>query len=414
MNLKEDIQLDVAEVGEKILGRWAEIRRHTRSVIEDKELFTPEGASMEKHREWALKSLRTLVKENATQYGFPEELGGQRNPGGSLSSFEELILGDASLQIKFGVQLGLFGSAILNLGTDYHHKTFLPGVTRLDTPGCFAMTETGHGSDVASIGTTATYDPATQEFVVHTPDRHSYKDYIGNAALHGEAAVVFAQLYTEGENQGVHAFYVPLRKRGKLLPGVGAEDDGLKGGLNGIDNGRLYFNQVRIPRANLLNRYADVEPDGTYTSSIENKGRRFFTQLGALVQGRVSLTGAVTNAQKLALDIAVRYSLARKQFHGSDGEETTLLDYGRHQRRLIPLIARTYAQIFTHQEMLNQYHAVFTGENDTDESRSDLETVSAAAKALSSWYSLNTVQECREACGGTGLHGGAQAHRPQG
>lgn len=403
MNLEEDIQLDVAEVGEKILGRWAEIRRHTRSVIEEKELFTPAGASMEKHREWALKSLRTLVKENATQYGFPVELGGQRNPGGSLSSFEELILGDASLQIKFGVQWGLFGSAILNLGTDYHHKTFLPGVTRLDTPGCFAMTETGHGSDVASIGTTATYDPATQEFVVNTPDRHSYKDYIGNAALHGEAAVVFAQLYTEGENQGVHAFYVPLRKRGKLLPGVGAEDDGLKGGLNGIDNGRLYFNQVRIPRANLLNRYADVEPDGTYTSSIENKGRRFFTQLGALVQGRVSLTGAVTNAQKLALDIAVRYSLARKQFHGSDGEETTLLDYGRHQRRLIPLIARTYAQIFTHQEMLNQYHAVFTGENDTDESRSDLETVSAAAKALSSWYSLNTVQECREACGGQGF-----------
>ncbi len=403
MNLEEDIQLDVAEVGEKILGRWAEVRRHTRSVIEDKELFTPAGASMEKHREWALKSLRTLVKENATQYGFPVELGGQRNPGGSLSSFEELILGDASLQIKFGVQWGLFGSAILNLGTDYHHKTFLPGVTRLDTPGCFAMTETGHGSDVASIGTTATYDPATQEFVVHTPDRHSYKDYIGNAALHGEAAVVFAQLYTEGENQGVHAFYVPLRKRGKLLPGVGAEDDGLKGGLNGIDNGRLYFNQVRIPRANLLNRYADVEPDGTYTSSIENKGRRFFTQLGALVQGRVSLTGAVTNAQKLALDIAVRYSLARKQFHGSDGEETTLLDYGRHQRRLIPLIARTYAQIFTHQEMLNQYHAVFTGQNDTDESRSDLETVSAAAKALSSWYSLNTVQECREACGGQGF-----------
>ena len=403
MNLEEDIQLDVAEVGEKILGRWAEIRRHTRSVIEEKELFTPAGASMEKHREWGLKSLRTLVKENATQYGFPVELGGQRNPGGSLSSFEELILGDASLQIKFGVQWGLFGSAILNLGTDYHHKTFLPGVTRLDTPGCFAMTETGHGSDVASIGTTATYDPATQEFVVNTPDRHSYKDYIGNAALHGEAAVVFAQLYTEGENQGVHAFYVPLRKRGKLLPGVGAEDDGLKGGLNGIDNGRLYFNRVRIPRANLLNRYADVEPDGTYTSSIENKGRRFFTQLGALVQGRVSLTGAVTNAQKLALDIAVRYSLARKQFHGSDGEETTLLDYGRHQRRLIPLIALTYAQIFTHQEMLNQYHAVFTGENDTDESRSDLETVSAAAKALSSWYSLNTVQECREACGGQGF-----------
>ena len=403
MTINEDIQLDVEVVGERILGRWAEIRRHTRKVIAEKELFKPEGAPMDKHREWVLKSLKTLVKENATQYGFPAELGGQRNPGGSLSSFEELVFGDPSLQIKFGVQWGLFGSAILYLGTDYHHKTFLPGAANLDTPGVFAMTETGHGSDVASIGTTATYDPQTEEFVIHTPDRHSYKDYLGNAALHGEAAVVFAQLYTGGEHHGVHAFYVPIRKRGKLLPGVGSEDDGLKGGLNGIDNGRLFFNQVRIPRANLLNRYADVAPDGTYSSEIEAPGRRFFTQLGALVQGRVSLTGGVTNAQKLALDIAVRYGLARKQFPGPDGEEVTLMDYGRHQRRLIPLIARTYAQIFTHQEMLDQFHAVFTGQNDNEETRSDLETVSAAAKALSTWYALETIQECREACGGQGF-----------
>ena len=400
---EQNLRLDVSEVGERILGRWAHIRRHTRQVIIDKELFKPEGAPMDKHREWVFAALKTLVKENATQYGFPEELGGQRNPGGSLSSFEELVFGDASLQIKFGVQWGLFGSAILYLGTDYHHKTFLPGATTLETPGVFAMTETGHGSDVASIGTTATYDPETEEFVIHTPDRHSYKDYLGNAALHGEAAVVFAQLHTQGEQHGVHAFFVPIRRKGKLLPGVGSQDDGLKGGLNGIDNGRLFFNQVRIPRENLLNRYAEVAKDGTYSSSIESPGRRFFTQLGALVQGRVSLTGAVTNAQKLALDIAVRYSLARKQFPGVDGKETTIMDYGRHQRRLIPLIARTYAQVFTHQELLNQFHSVFTGENDTEETRSDLETVSAASKALSTWYALDTIQQCREACGGQGF-----------
>lgn len=400
---ENDLRLDVSEVGERILGRWADIRRHTRKVIIEQELFKPEGAPMDKHREWVLKALKTLVRENATQYGFPQELGGQRNPAGSLSSFEELVFGDASLQIKFGVQWGLFGSAILYLGTDYHHKTFLPGATSLETPGVFAMTETGHGSDVASIGTTATYDSATEEFVINTPDRHSYKDYLGNAALHGEAAVVFAQLYTNGEHHGVHAFFVPIRKNGKLLAGVGSEDDGLKGGLNGIDNGRLFFNQVRIPRENLLNRYADVSKDGTYSSSIESPGRRFFTQLGALVQGRVSLTGAVTNAQKLALDIAIRYSLARKQFPGVDGKETTIMDYGRHQRRLIPLIARTYAQIFTHQELLNQFHSVFTGENDTEETRSDLETVSAASKALSTWYALDTIQQCREACGGQGF-----------
>jgi acyl-CoA oxidase len=214
---------------------------------------------------------------------------------------------------------------------------------------------------------------------------------------------VFAQLYTNGENHGVHAFFVPIRRKGKLLPGVGSEDDGLKGGLNGIDNGRLFFNEVRIPRVNLLNRYADVAADGTYSSSIEAPGRRFFTQLGALVQGRVSLTGAVTNAQKLALDIAIRYAEERKQFPGPDGQERTLMDYGRHQRRLLPLIARTYAQIFAHQELLDAFHEVFAGIKDTEETRADLETIAAAGKSLSTWYALDTIQECREACGGQGF-----------
>lgn len=403
MNFNEDVQLDVAEIGELVLGRWADVRRHTRSVIQEHELYKVEGLPMDKHREQVLKQLKTLVKAGATQYGFPVELGGRSDPGASLASFEELVFADPSLQIKFGVQWGLFGSAVLYLGTEYHHKNFLPAAVNLDTPGVFAMTETGHGSDVASIGTTATYDPETQEFIIHTPNRHSYKDYLGNAALHGEAAVVFAQLYTQGEHHGVHAFFVPIRRKGKLLPGVGSEDDGLKGGLNGIDNGRLFFNQVRIPRANILNRYADVELDGTYKSSIESPGRRFFTQLGALVQGRVSLTGAVTNAQKLALDIAVRYGEQRKQFAGPDGKERTLMDYGRHQRRLLPLIARTYAQIFTHHELLDQFHAVFSGQNDTEESRQDLETVAAAGKALSTWHALDTIQQAREACGGQGF-----------
>ena len=397
-------QVDVDLVGEMLLGKWKDIRLAVRRICEKPEMWQIPGLSHHEHRERVYGQLKTLVNEGATSFGFPKVVGGNADPGGSLTVFEELVLADPSLQIKYGVQWGLFGAAILYLGTDSHHKELLPTVINLETPGCFAMTETGHGSDVANIGTTATYDEEKQEFVIHTPNRHAWKDYIGNAALHGKAAVVFAQLITKGENHGVHAFYVPLRDdQGNFLPGVGGDDDGIKGGLNGIDNGRLHFTNVRIPRTWLLNRYGDVDEAGNYTSSIESKGRRFFTMLGTLVQGRVSITGGVTNAQKVALTIAIRYANERRQFPSHDGQEHILMDYGRHQRRLLPALARTYAQAFAHLELLEQFDEVFSGRNDTESTRADLETVAAASKALSTWNALEIIQTCREACGGQGF-----------
>lgn len=159
----------------------------------------------------------------------------------------------------------------MHLGTEEHHAKWLPGAMNLDVPGAFAMTEIGHGSDVAAVATTATYDPETEEFVIHTPFAAAWKEFLGNAALHGTAATVFAQLITNGVNHGVHCFYVPIRNEdGSFVEGVGGEDDGLKGGLNGIDNGRLHFTNVRIPRTNLLNRYGDVAADGSYSSPISS------------------------------------------------------------------------------------------------------------------------------------------------
>ena len=129
--------------------------------------------------------LQYLVDNQAVHRAFPAALGGEDDHGGNIAGFEELVIADPSLQIKAGVQWGLFGSAVMHLGTEEHHRKWLPGIMNLDIPGCFAMTETGHGSDVASIATTATYDAATQEFVIHTPFRAAWKDYIGNAAIDG-------------------------------------------------------------------------------------------------------------------------------------------------------------------------------------------------------------------------------------
>jgi acyl-CoA oxidase len=199
---------------------------------------------------------------------------------------------------------------------------------------------------------------------------------------------------------------VPLRDAAtnEFLPGIGGEDDGLKGGLNGIDNGRLHFDQVRIPRANLLNRYGDVAEDGTYSSPIQSPGRRFFTMLGTLVQGRVSLDGASVAAAKIALTIAITYGNERRQFTaGSDTDEEVLLDYQLHQKRLIPKLATTYAASFAHEQLLTKFDQVFSGAADTDADRQDLETLAAALKPLSTWHALETLQEAREACGGAGF-----------
>lgn len=398
-----DAQVDVAALGELLLGRWKDVRLASRELMKREEFHRIPGQSMDEHRVRVLGQLKRLVDERTVLRAFPERLGGFDDHGGNLAQFEEIAIADPSLQIKSGVQWGLFAAAILHLGTERHHDQFLPGAMSLAVPGAFAMTETGHGSDVASIGTTATFDPATDEFVIDTPFRAAWKDYLGNAALHGQAAVVFAQLIVGGVNHGVHALYVPIRDGEDFLPGVGGDDDGLKGGLNGIDNGRLHFSGVRVPRTNLLNRYGDVDENGVYTSTIASPGRRFFTMIGTLVQGRVSLDGAAVVASKLALKIAITYATQRRQFEGADGSEVVLLDYQRHQRRLLTRLATTYAMSFAHERLLEKFHSVFSGEKASDDDRQELETLAAALKSFSTWSALDILQESREACGGAGF-----------
>ena len=399
-------RVDVDALGRLLLGRWADVRLEARRLSLDPVLRRVPGESLREHRDRVVRALHRLVELGATGRAFPKRVGGQEDPGANISGFEELVLADPSVAIKGGVQWGLFGSAIHLLGTERHHDAWLADVMSLRIPGAFAMTETGHGSDVASIGTTATYDPETEEFVIHTPFRGAWKDYLGNAGETGIAAVVFAQLVTRGESHGVHAFYVPIRdpETKAFLPGVGGEDDGVKGGLNGVDNGRLHFDHVRVPRFNLLDRYGSVSEDGEYASPIASPGRRFFTMLGALVQGRVSLDGSATAVAKLGLAIAIKYGDVRRQFSPEKGgAETVLLDYGRHQRRLLTRLAEVYAMAFAHEGLMVKYHEVFSGVADTDEDRQDLETLAAALKPLSTWACLDILQESREACGGQGF-----------
>lgn len=398
-------EIDVPALTALLDGRYADVRNLVRTNLAEYAsiLGDAEEMSIDDFRERVKDVVVEMAATGQTGMGFPEEYGGGGDIGASIAAFETLAYGDLSVLVKVGVQFGLFGGAILQLGTKAHHDAYLRDLITGRLMGCFAMTETGHGSNVQALGTVARYDADTQEFVITTTTESARKDYIGNAAKHAELAVVFAQLEVGGRSEGVHAFVVPIRADGAPCPGVQIEDDGRKMGLNGVDNGRIWFDDVRVPRGALLNRFADVTPEGVYESEIENPNRRFFTMLGTLVQGRVCVGGAGINASKVALAIATKYAVRRRQFEAtSDEHEELLLDYGLHQRRLLPLIARTYALHFAQEVVALQLHDVFSGTTDDEHLRRELESRAAGTKALGTWHATRTIQECREACGGAG------------
>ncbi|HEY2238805.1 MAG TPA: acyl-CoA dehydrogenase [Streptosporangiaceae bacterium] len=400
-------QVQPAALTAALDGRWAGLRHEVRAQLAEADVRDRSDLSTEEYRRQTLEDLRLLAKTGHSRLGFAREYGGQDDPAGSVVAHEMLGFGDLSLMVKAGVQWGLFGGAVQLLGTERHHRKYLRDIIDLSLPGCFAMTETGHGSDVQHLGTTASYDPARGEFVVSTPGPGARKDYIGNAARDGRMAVVFAQLIVDGTSHGVHALLVPIRNSdGQPCSGVTISDCGRKGGLNGVDNGRLTFDAVRVPREALLNRFGDVDEDGHYTSPIESDGRRFFTMIGTLIRGRISVAGTAGSAAKRALAIAVAYGNQRTQFERPDGSgEVTLLDYRTHQRKLLPALATSYALSFAQYELAGALDEVSRPvENvEPDERRQrELESRAAGLKAVSTWHTTATVQTCREACGGAG------------
>ncbi|EFQ82208.1 acyl-CoA dehydrogenase, middle domain protein [Aeromicrobium marinum DSM 15272] len=383
-------------------GKWRHIREQSRVDLAQMDLAFDHDLTMDEARERSFAQLKPLVATGIPAAGFRAENGGTGDPGLSVTGIEMLAQFDLSLMVKAGVQWGLFGGAVENLGTEQHHA-LIPDIINLDLIGCFAMSESGHGSDVQNLETTATYDPGTQEFVIHSPTVSSRKDYIGNAAKHATIAAVFAQLITRGESHGVHCFLVPLRdEKGNDLPGVTTSDDGHKGGLRGVDNGRLQFDQVRVPRENLLNRYGQVDEGGAYSSPIDATGARFFTMLGTLIRGRVSVGGSAGAAGEVALSIAGRYALKRRQFGPEPGTEILLADYRMHQRRLLPLIARSYAYRFAQNQLTARMHRLQTTEDPDPQEQRELEGRAAGLKAMNTWHASRAVQESREMCGGNG------------
>lgn len=388
---------DASEIDTILKGKHAKVIDAFRAVLDDPIFKWDVHRTKEEFRKIVLKQVQFLASKGYGALAYPEAYGGTADMEGYATIFENMMYVDGSLTIKFGVQFGLFGGSIQKLGTKKHHDKYLNDTGKANLLGCFAMTETGHGSNVRGIKTTATYDKKTDTIIIHTPGKNDNKEYIGNA-LDSKMASVFAQLIVDGKNEGVHAILVPVRnEKHELLPGVIIEDNGYKLGLNGVDNGKIWFNQVAVPRENLLNKYGDIKENGSYYSDIKNSNKRFFTMLGTLVGGRICVARAGLGGAKMALAVAIKHALKRRQFNDSIKiQEDLLMDYPTHQARLTPALASAYVYHVTLDKMMADY---------SDESQPDkriVETQVAGLKSIITWYANETIQECREACGGKG------------
>ncbi len=389
---------DIAAMHQLLDGQDREIIRQVKEIISSDAFAYLSGVyDKDIYRDQVLAWCKILADQGLGAIAYPEAYGGENDIAKYFAVMETLSYHDLSLVIKFGVQFGLFGMSVMFLGTKKHHDQYLRPIGTLQLPGCFAMTETGHGSNVRDIETTATYHKENQTFTIHTPHQQAGKEYIGNAARHGRMATVFAQLIVEDVNYGVSAFLVPLRdEKGQALPGIRIEDNGDKIGLNGVDNGRIWFDQVQIPRDNLLDRFAQVSAEGFYSSPITSDSKRFFTMLGTLVGGRIAIPRAGLSAAKSGLTIAIRYGERRKQFGPPGAPEQPILSYKTHQRKLMPLLAKAYALHFSLAYLTERFRTR------TEEDAREIEALAAGLKAYATWNTTHTLQICREACGGKG------------
>lgn len=388
---------DVSKLTAILDGEQAPIINRVKSILSRPEFAYENSTDIGVYRSKVYEWCKILASENLGNMAYPKAYGGGENIADYFAVMETLSYHDLSLVIKFGVQFGLWGMSVQSLGTEKHHKKYLEDIGSLKLPGCFAMTETHHGSNVKGLETTATYNHQDQTFVIHTPHENAQKEYIGNAALHGQMATVFARLIIDEKDYGINAFVVPLRDaKGKVLKGVTIGDCGQKMGLNGVDNGTIRFDQVIIPKENMLDRFASVSNEGAFESPIPSDNRRFFTMLGTLVGGRIGIPRSALAAARSGLSIAIIYGDQRRQFGPEGGSEVPVLNYRIHQRRLMPLLAKTYAFHFALQYLTGRFIA-----RNEDEMQ-EIEALAAGLKSSATWHTRDTLQECREACAGKG------------
>ncbi|XP_042211127.1 peroxisomal acyl-coenzyme A oxidase 1-like isoform X2 [Homarus americanus] len=295
----------------------------------------------------------------------------------------------------------MFLPAIMGHGTVDQQAEWMGRAWAGQIFGTYAQTELGHGTFLRGLETTATYDPDTQEFVLHSPTITATKWWPGGLGKTVNYAVVMAQLYTKGTCHGIHPFIVQLRdeETHQSMPGVTVGEIGPRLGLNTNDNGFLRFDHCRIPRTNLLMKHSKVLEDGTYVKPANDK-----LAYGTMVFVRVAICFDSYRQLQRAVTIATRYSAVRHQSELVPGApEPQILDYQTQQYKLLPQIATIFGIHFATKDVWDTYNEV-TGNIQVGnlDLLPELHALSCGLKALSSGDASSGIETCRLACGGHG------------
>jgi acyl-CoA oxidase len=292
--------------GEQAELSWAAAFERATETI-DPEL-TPHGSA---------EVLKGLIQRNLLQYTDMRD-----NPTRFFEAHRILskrLVG--GFGIRFTVQYNLFAGSILGLGSDVQ-------IAELDTLqddavlGCFALTEAGAGVNSGLVvGTTATWDPTSRSFVLHTPNELARKQWISQG-LTASQMVVIADLIVKEKSHGPHAFLMPLRNaHGRLTPGVSVGDMGHKTIANDLDNAWISFDSVRIDRSCMLDRFATIEGADTYVSRggetmrLEVIGQRLLT-------GRMCIAQAALVFARTLFKTTREYSDSKGVWNPADANAT--------------------------------------------------------------------------------------------